>query len=61
MDLTFSEFIKQTTPGPKKPCPTCKTWGLRGYREPDNPDVEKVICTNHGCSDSPFYRGEQRP
>lgn len=58
MDLSFSAFLKQTTPGPQEPCPTCQTMGLRCYREPAAPDVEKVICTNWGCSSSPFYRGQ---
>lgn len=60
MDLSFSAFLKLTTPSPRQPCPTCHTVGLRCYREPTEPDVEKVICTNRRCSDSPFYRGEQQ-
>ena len=57
MDLSFTAFLKQTKPGPQKPCETCHTWGLRRYTEPTAPDDEKVICTNRDCSSSPFHRG----
>lgn len=55
MDLSFSEFLKLTKPGPQEPCPTCETWSLRRYAEPADPDNEK-ICTNIECSDSPLFR-----
>jgi hypothetical protein len=55
MDGSFSAFMKQTKPGPQKPCPTCNTWGLRTYTEPTQPEVERVICTNRRCSASPFH------
>jgi hypothetical protein len=56
MDLSFSAFLAQTKPGPQEPCATCHTWGLRRYTDPSQPEVEKVICTNHECSTSPFHR-----
>jgi hypothetical protein len=60
MDLSFSTFLKLTTPGPPHACPNCKTWGLRRYSETGGASDEKVICTNQRCSDSPFFDGDRR-
>jgi hypothetical protein len=60
MDLSFSTFLKLTTPGPQHRCPSCETWSLRRYSETGNPEDEKVICTNRRCSDSPFFRADDQ-
>ncbi|WP_159392947.1 hypothetical protein [Streptomyces cyaneogriseus] len=51
----FSEFMKNTKPGPQRRCIGCDTFSLRTYTEPANQE-EKVICTNPACRDSPLYR-----
>ncbi|MGW5429981.1 hypothetical protein ACWET9_22625 [Streptomyces sp. NPDC004059] len=56
MPATFSDWLTATKPGPSEPCPECGCWGLRRGASPDNPDVEKVVCTNLECEASPFYR-----
>jgi hypothetical protein len=56
MSSAFSEFLKQTTPGPRRPCDECGTASLRTYTPPDT-QVPQVICHNKRCSSSPIYEG----
>ncbi|MGW2209936.1 hypothetical protein [Streptomyces sp. NPDC001781] len=58
MDQSFSEFLKTTRPAPdpQRACPTCGTWSLRTYTDPED-NVEKVGCTNLRCDASPFRAG----